>query len=420
MSCLNTNEDLVQVADRIATAVKEFKGDRTNQIELIRQVDRLRNMLDEPIDVIMRQWETSHVIAALHLLVEMGVLEKMPTNGSITAKDLAALIGIDESAIGTILQSTPMHSPSRLTVVIVCIARALRLTVMQGIGEETDPNTFAHNDKSRMFLRSGAVDFFRINVEQMQAFIKLPEYFKTHTHDDLFDLKKSPFAYSLGLEGLSYYEAISYDPDRFNMFNMTMTQMEKDVPVLGMFPFASMKEQVESNKDRPFIVDIGGGRGHVLVAIQEEAPAGFGGRLILQDRPDVIDSLLPDDIPNIEKMPYDFFTPQPIKDAHIYLLRRILHDFYEPVCVQILKNIASAMGPTSRLLIGEMIMPDRTQTGGDMLIYWMDFSMMMLNGKEKSEKEFEQVLDAAGLEIVKIWRFHVGTQAQIECRLKTI
>ncbi|RDW91674.1 O-methyltransferas-like protein [Coleophoma crateriformis] len=398
MSCLDTNENLVQVADRIATAVKEFKGDRTNQVELIRQVDRLRNMLDEPIDVIMRQWETSHVIAALHLLVEMGALEKMPTNRSITAKDLAALVGIDESAI----------------------ARALRLTVMQGIGEETEPNTFAHNAKSRIFLRSGAVDFFRINVEQMQAFIKLPEYFRTHTHDDLFDLKKSPFAYSLGLEGLSYYEAISYDPERFNMFNMTMTQMEKDVPILGMFPFASMKEQVESNKDRPFVVDIGGGRGHVLVAIQEEAPAGFGGRLILQDRADVIDSLLPVDIPNIEKMPYDFFTPQPIKDARIYILRRILHDFYEPVCVQILKNIASAMGPTSRLLIGEMIMPDRTQMGGDMLIYWMDFSMMMLNGKEKSEKEFEQMLDAAGLEIVKIWRFHIGTQAQIECRLKTV
>jgi hypothetical protein len=140
----------------------------------------------------------------------------------------------------------------------------------------------------------------------MRAFIKLPEYFKTHTQEDLFDLTKSPFAYALGLEGLTYYEAISHDPDRFNMFNMTMTQMERNTPVLGMFPWATLKTAVEKEPERPFIVDIGGGRGHALVAIQEEAPLGFGSKMILQDRPPVIDSLTPQDIPNIEKMSYDF------------------------------------------------------------------------------------------------------------------
>ncbi len=96
-----------------------------------------------------------------------------------------------------------------------------------------------------------------------------------------------------------------------------------------------------------------------------------------------------------------------------------MHDFYEPVCIQLLRIVAEAMGPTSRLLIADMIMPERTELGGDMPIYWMDFSMMMLNGKEKSKKEFEQIIDAAGLEIVKIWMGGGrGSQAQIECRLK--
>jgi hypothetical protein len=36
----------------------------------------------------------------MNLLVEMDVLEKMPADGSITSKQLAALVGIDESAIG--------------------------------------------------------------------------------------------------------------------------------------------------------------------------------------------------------------------------------------------------------------------------------------------------------------------------------
>jgi hypothetical protein len=42
----------------------------------------------------------SNLLAGLHLLVEMGAFEKMPTEGSITSKDLAGLVGIDESAIG--------------------------------------------------------------------------------------------------------------------------------------------------------------------------------------------------------------------------------------------------------------------------------------------------------------------------------
>jgi hypothetical protein len=35
----------------------------------------------------------------------MGAFEKMPQEGSITSMDLAALVGIDESAIGWILMS---------------------------------------------------------------------------------------------------------------------------------------------------------------------------------------------------------------------------------------------------------------------------------------------------------------------------
>jgi hypothetical protein len=80
-----------------------------------------------------------------------------------------------------------------------------------------------------------------------------------------------------------------------------MATSEKVTPILDMFPFSSMKEEVEADPSRPFAVDIGGGRGQLL-AIQQEAPNGFGAKMILQDRPSVIDPLTPEDIPNIEKM----------------------------------------------------------------------------------------------------------------------
>ncbi|TVY32023.1 O-methyltransferase [Lachnellula subtilissima] len=198
-----------------------------------------------------------------------------------------------------------------------------------------------------------------------------------------------------------------------------MATSEHVTPVLGMFPWASIKEQVEADTSRAFVVDIGGGRGQFLKAIQKEAPNGFGAKMILQDRPDVLASLTAEDIPGIEKMSYDFFTPQPVKNAHLYVMRRILHDFYIPVCKEMVKNIASAMGPTSRFIIADMIMPDKVEIGTEVTPYWMDFNLMMLNGTEKSKKQFEEILDAAGLEIVKIYPFAFGCHANIECRLKT-
>lgn len=45
---------------------------------------------------------------------------------------------------------------------------------------------------------------------------------------------------------------------------------------------------------------------------------------------------------------------------------------------------------------------------------------MIMNGTEKSKAQFEEILDAAGLEIVKIWPFAFGTHTNIECRLKQV
>lgn len=115
------------------------------------------------------------------------------------------------------------------------------------------------------------------------------------------------------MEGKTYYEVISADPERFEMFNQTLVQMDAEMPVRGMFPFGSIKEQVQAEPDRPFIVDVGGGMGKVLNSILEEAPQGFGAECVLQDRADVLASIPQESIPGVKKMEHDFFTPQPVK-----------------------------------------------------------------------------------------------------------
>lgn len=58
------------------------------------------------------------------------------------------------------------------------------------------------------------------------------------------------------------------------------------------------------------MVDIGGGRGQDLMSFKDKFP-NAPGRFILQDQPHVVESAHLSE--RVEKMGYDFFTPQPVK-----------------------------------------------------------------------------------------------------------
>lgn len=74
------------------------------------------------------------------------------------------------------------------------------------------------------------------------------------------------------------------------------------------------------------------------------------------------------------------------------------------------------MSSKSRLLIAEIVVPARTEVAGDMQTYWMDMVMLGIGGKERSEKEYKDLLMQVGLRLVKVWPAAVGTQSVIEVR----
>ena len=100
------NAELIAVASEFAAAVKEFNGDPVKQRQLLKEADRLRILLETPMDVLNKQWEMIVCTAAMNLLVELEVLEAIPKQGSISSKDLAEIIKVDESAIGGISSKT--------------------------------------------------------------------------------------------------------------------------------------------------------------------------------------------------------------------------------------------------------------------------------------------------------------------------
>lgn len=98
-------------------------------------------------------------------------------------------------------------------------------------------------------------------------------------------------------------------------------------------------------------------------------------------------------------------------------MRRLLHDFYDPVVIKILKNTVSAMAPDSRLIVCDMLVPDRVKAGGPMTLYWLDFSLLAIGGKERSLGEFENIFSEVGLELVKVYESQGSNIAMLETRL---
>jgi hypothetical protein len=282
----------IAATEKLLASLKAYDGSSSAHLTLLNETDRVRAELEQPYDVVTRLYEHLSVCGALNMLLRIGAMHKLPSDGtSIKAADLATAVNVDVTAI---------H-------------RAMRVIIVQGIASETGPDEYTHNQLSQALLPEAAGAFFLLCMDLSKSMGTLPEYFKSHKPEDLYDLTKSPFAYSVGKEGRSYYEVLNDDVDQRNIWNAALQMAEKNMPVRGMFPWVSLKEQVEKEPERAFVVDIGGGRGQSLLAIQDECSGTFGSKLILQDLPIVIDSLKPEEIPNIDATVHDLFTPQPVK-----------------------------------------------------------------------------------------------------------
>lgn len=52
----------------------------------------------------------------------------------------------------------------------------------------------------------------------------------------------------------------------------------------------------------------------------------------------------------------DLFSEQPVKNASVFFMRFVLHDWPDENCIDILKNLRAAAQPTTRLLILDLLL----------------------------------------------------------------
>ena len=243
-------------------------------------------------------------------------------------------------------------------------------------------------------------------------------------------MKTGPFADTWGKNTWALYEA---EPARGEIFNSFMTKWKEGARSwVDFYPAKSaLSGQVDKSPDAVLLVDVGGGRGHVMQEFAAQ-PGLKTGRLIVQDQPAALGDVRQLGLDGIEIMSYDLFAPQPIKGnqfawrvdaanstrlgAKAYFFRAIFHDWPDAACREILKNTVAAMKKDySKLLINELVLPD---SGVSPYEAFLDLSMMALEtGAERSSKQWHDLLASVGLRIEKIWPSGVGADGIVEAVL---
>ena len=94
-------------------------------------------------------------------------------------------------------------------------------------------------------------------------------------------------------------------------------------------------------------------------------------------------------------------------------MHSVLHDWDDDTSRKILIQLHGAMKlGHSKLLINENVVPDRNAAWS---ITSMDWLMMALGAvRERTESDWQHLLQSSGYKIIKIWTFDQGTESLIE------
>ncbi|KAK2756094.1 hypothetical protein FQN54_005501 [Arachnomyces sp. PD_36] len=373
--------------ENIASKIEEsdkLSNDKALQQRLLTASAKLNSVLDNPRERIHAFVCQPMENAAIRLAVDLDLFDIITRNEKpISAKELAAATGAEE----------------------LLIVRIMRLACALGFVGETDIETYSANAYTRTFtepVSKAAAKF--VFDDTSNVCIKIPEVvakngYKCPPYNS--DARNGVFQYARQTNQFlwEWYQDHPRNRDNFHTYMSGSRRTRKTW--LDFFPVKeNILDGAVNQEEAVLMVDVAGGKGHDLEAFGEVFPDACG-RLILQDLPDVIQQA-GELQQGIEKMGYDFFTPQPVKGARVYYLHFILHDWPDMTARKILQQLHAAMKPGySKLLIDDFILPDR---GCPLYPCVQDMCMMgLLGGLERSQRHWTELLTSEGFEVTGIY-----------------
>ncbi|KAG5341098.1 hypothetical protein C0989_011690 [Termitomyces sp. Mn162] len=182
------------------------------------------------------------------------------------------------------------------------------------------------------------------------------------------------------------------------------------------------------------VVDVGGGIGTSSIALSKK---NAHLKFVVQDLQTVCaeaTTYLSKEYPEISEtgrlsfVPHDFFTPQPMANASVFILKQIMHNWSDPYCARILRALRAAAMPTTKLVLADNIVAyachDPTVQSGlnsghkeapapllanygaaNGLPYLIDLGMMVwFNSQERTIGQLDTLLRSTGWQLVSAKR----------------
>ena len=309
----------------------------------------------EPHELIFSMTNAGVAARCLHVVAELGVADHIQDR-PVPASELAQRCAVDPDGLNRVLRLLSAHG------VFSCAGGG-----------------YQHSPASRL-LRSD-------NPMSMRAFAQmmgLPVVLKSF--DELAHSIRTgrPSIELSDPEGLWGYLACA--PAEREVFGRAMSARAAGdtAAVLAAHDFSSARR----------IIDVGGGRGHLLHAVLEVTPQARG---ILFDLSGVVEAGGPSHS-RLVRQAGDFFV-DPLPAGDTYLVMDVLHDWADAEALAILAAIRRAATDDATVLIIEGILPEHLDPGSLALDVIM---LAVTGGRERTAAELTKLLDAAGLQLARV------------------
>ena len=274
--------------------------------------------------------------------------------------------------------------------------RLLRGLASRGIFAEEEDGTFTQTPRSDTLRKdvphsTWGMAQLRTRPWSVQAWIELRHSIRVGT---------SAFEH---VHGMQLFEYFNKHPDELELFAEAMRSFSVATgeAVTETYDFSGIQT----------LADIGGSQGFILSLVLQKYPDMRG---VLFDLPGVVQGasrfIKSYGLENrIDVMSGDFFESIPA-GADAYLLKHILHDWSDEDCLRILKNIYAVAEPGTKLLIVDAVIGARNEHEFAKIL---DIQMLVLlqGGKERSQAEWKELLNAAGFQLRRI--VPTGSFAQV-------
>ncbi|KAJ5365282.1 hypothetical protein N7517_008168 [Penicillium concentricum] len=384
-------------------SINEFvsTGAEASRVQAQERALQLSRALERPRDAILKLAFTPAILMAVKIALDMKVFPMLAQTAlPVPLAKLAAAKPADPLLVG----------------------RILRVLVANAIVDEPVPNEYLQTQLSRELTKRPSIGVIEsMFCEFLPSFQKTPEFLGATEYRNPDDPLAAPLQYANNLGRLDGFSWLCQNPDALTRFNDFMEGQRADRPHwCDWFPVHErILDHPDLTSETPLIVDIGGGRGHDLLGFRRRFPDAHG-KLILEDLAAVINEVTGAQelaAANIDTQVFDFFNEtQPVRGARAYYLKNVLHDWSDEKATTIFTNLKPAMKlGFSKILIEEYVLPDRDASS---LPCTTDLAVMVFcSGLERTNQQWEKLLAANGLRVIKYWRHAAECFGIIEVEL---